>query len=128
MAKPSSKAFDWGDATNSQAAMVASASANFVQSMTKATQTYMEGMSALTKELSGFMITRLDHDAEYCQSIAGCEDWAQVVEAQQKWLSQASEEYLAETQKIAELGIRLAANGSTVFAESQAVASTESDN
>lgn len=127
MATPSDKAFDWSDATHNQAEMLASASANFVQSMTKATQTYVEGMSALTKELSEFAMMRLDHDAEYCQSISDCKDWTQIVEAQQKWINQASEEYLAETQRIAELGMKLAGNSSAVFAGSQAAASSESD-
>lgn len=111
MTKTDTQAFDWNTATSSQAAILASANGNFVQALATATQTYIDGVGVLTKELTEFVTARLEHDMEYGQSIAGCKDWNELAEVQQKWASQAGDEYMAQAQKIVELGMNLATNG-----------------
>ncbi|MFZ5610078.1 MAG: phasin family protein [Pseudomonadota bacterium] len=115
MTSQQSQTFDWNETANHHISALASANGAFVEALAKATQNYVEGINALSKEFSEFLASRLKHDAEYGQSMACCRNWTQLAEAQQAWARQASEEYAAEAQKIAELGMKLAANGSTLF-------------
>ena len=120
MTKQQSGAFDWNTSANDQMAMLASANGAFVKAMARVSQDYVASVSAITREFSDFLSVRLKHDVELGEAMANCKDWGQVAEAQQEWARQAGEEYLAEAQKIADLSMKLAANGSNMFAEQAA--------
>lgn len=117
MAKQQSQDFDWNDTANDQMAMLASANGAFVKALAKASQTYIEGVGELTREFSEFLNVRLQHDVELGETMCNCKDWSQVAEAQQEWARQAGEEYLAEAQKIADLSMKMATNGTSRLAE-----------
>lgn len=117
MTKQKAAAFDWNNTANDQMAMLASANGAFVKALAKASQDYVEGVGALTREFSNFLNVRFQHDAELGEAMAASKDWSQVAEAQQEWARQAGEEYLAEAQKIADLSMKMASNGTSHLAE-----------
>ena len=98
-------------------AMLASANGAFVKAMAKASQSYVDGIGEITREFSDFLNTRLKHDVELGETMSSAKDWGQVAEAQQEWVRQAGEEYMAEAQKIVDLSMKLATNGTSLLAE-----------
>lgn len=117
MTKQQSSNFDWNSTANDQMATLAAANGAFVKAMAKASQSYIEGVGELTREFSDFLNTRLKHDVELGETMSSAKDWGQVAEAQQEWVRQAGEEYMAEAQKIVDLSMKLASNGGSFLAE-----------
>jgi len=124
MSKQKSQSFDWNNTANDQMAMMASANGAFVKALAKVSQDYMEGVGTLTREFSEFLNVRFQHDAELGEVMTASKDWSQIAEAQQAWARQAGEEYLAEAQKIADLSMKMASNGTSHLAQ-QAVGTPE---
>lgn len=117
MTNEQSSNFDWNSTANDQMAMLASANGAFVKAMAKASQSYVDGIGEITREFSDFLNTRLKHDVELGETMSSAKDWGQVAEAQQEWVRQAGEEYMAEAQKIVDLSMKLATNGTSFLAE-----------
>ena len=117
MTNEQSSNFDWNSTANDQMAMLASANGAFVKAMAKASQSYVDGIGEITREFSDFLNTRLKHDVELGETMSSAKDWGQVAEAQQEWVRQAGEEYMAEAQKIVDLSMKLATNGTSLLAE-----------
>ena len=120
MMKQPSPNLDWNSTANDQMAMLAAANGAFVKAMAKASQGYVDGVGELTREFSDFLNIRLKHDVELGETLSNCKDWSQLADAQQEWFRQAGEEYLAEAQRIVDLSMKLATNGSSFMADPSA--------
>lgn len=68
---------------------------------------YFQGASALNGEMVKFLSTRLNHDAEFGQSLAKCRNWNEAAELQQDWVQTATQEYFAEAGKLFELASKM---------------------
>jgi hypothetical protein len=79
--------------------------------MTRASQAYLSSMTALNEELMRFAALRLQHDAEFGQTLTKCEDWSAAAELQQGWVREAGEEYFAEAGKLFELASKATIEG-----------------
>jgi hypothetical protein len=79
--------------------------------MTRASQAYLSNMTALNEELMRFAALRLQHDAEFGQTLTKCQDWSAAAELQQGWVREASEEYFAEAGKLLELASKATIEG-----------------
>ena len=70
-------------------------------------QACTDGATALNAEMMSFMNNRLSRDIEFTQAMSKCENWAGIVNVQQTWARQATEEYFAEANKLVQLAARL---------------------
>ena len=70
-------------------------------------QAYTNGATAMNAEMMSFMNTRLNRDIEFTQAMSKCENWAGVVDVQQKWARQATEEYFAKASRLVQLAANL---------------------
>jgi phasin family protein len=75
--------------------------------LTRMGQAYFNSVTALNEEMMKFMALRMQHDAEFGQSIAKCDDWAAAADLQQSWVREAGEEYFAEAGKLLELASKV---------------------
>ncbi len=75
--------------------------------VTRAGQAYFNSMTAVNEELMRFAALRLQHDAEFGQTLTKCEDWSAAAELQQDWVHEAGEEYFAEAGKLLELASKV---------------------
>jgi phasin family protein len=71
--------------------------------VSRAGQAYFNSVTALNEELMRFAALRMQHDAEFGQTLTKCEDWSAAAELQQGWVREAGEEYFAEAGKLLEL-------------------------
>lgn len=74
----------------------------------QACQAYVSGVATLNGELMGFVNTRLNHDAELSQALSQCGNWSDAANLQQNWAQQATQEYLAEANRLTELASKVA--------------------
>ena len=79
-----------------------------MDAMVQAGQAYVEGVVELNQELAGFVQTRWKRDLELGESLARCRDLSDFTNVQRAWLEETTEQYAAETQKLVELGTKLA--------------------
>ncbi len=70
-------------------------------------QAYTNGATTMNAEMMSFMNNRLNRDIEFTQAMSKCENWAGVVNVQQKWARQATEEYFAEASWLVQLAAKL---------------------
>ena len=68
---------------------------------------YTNGATTMNTELMSFMNNRLSRDIEFTQAMSKCENWAGVVDVQQKWARQATEEYFTEASRLVQLAVKL---------------------
>ena len=71
-------------------------------------QAYTSGATTMNAEMMSFMNSRLSRDIEFTQAMSKCENWAGVVDVQQEWARQATEEYFAEANRLVQLAAKLA--------------------
>lgn len=112
MAKASRQDFDWQDAANGQAAMMASLNGAVVQALAKSTQNYVDSVATLTREMADFMGARLRSDVQFGQSMSKCKDWSAMASLQQDWAREANQAYTAEAQRLSELSAKMMRDGS----------------
>ncbi len=79
--------------------------------ISRAGQAYFNSVTALNEELMRFLALRLQHDAEFGQTLTKCEDWSAAAELQQGWVREAGEEYFAEAGKLFELASKATIEG-----------------
>jgi hypothetical protein len=70
-------------------------------------QAYTNGATTMNAQMMSFMNNRLNRDIEFTQAMSKCENWAGVVDAQQKWAQQATEEYFTEANRLVQLAAKL---------------------
>ncbi|MGI9326016.1 MAG: phasin family protein [Pseudomonadales bacterium] len=70
-------------------------------------QAYTNGANTMNAEMMSFMNNRMNRDIEFTQAMSKCENWSGVVDVQQKWAQQATEEYFAEANKLVQLATKL---------------------
>jgi hypothetical protein len=70
-------------------------------------QAYFNSISALNEEMMKFMALRMQHDAEFGQSLTQCDNWASAADLQRGWVQEAGEEYFAEAGKLLELASKV---------------------
>ncbi len=70
-------------------------------------QAYTNGATTMNAEMMSFMNNRLNRDIEFTQAMSKCENWAGVVNVQQKWARQATEEYFTEASRFVQLAAKL---------------------
>ena len=93
---------------NGQLEQLAALNGAAMGAFTDACQAYVKGVFLFNEELTGFMNTRLQHDAELGRSLADCNDWNEVVKLQQSWVQEAAAEYQAESGKLAQIASKMA--------------------
>lgn len=86
---------------------VAAVNGAAAQAFVRTCQAYTNGATTMNAEMMSFMNQRLNRDIEFTQSMSKCENWAGVVDVQQKWARQATEEYFAEASKLVQLAAKL---------------------
>ena len=96
---------------NEQLARMAAFNGAAVEMLTHMGQSYFNSLSALNEEMMKFMALRLQHDAEFGQSLAKCNDWAAAADLQRGWAKAAGEEYFAEAGKLLELASKATMEG-----------------
>jgi hypothetical protein len=69
----------------------------------RASQAYLQGITSLNSEVADFVAERWRCDLNLSQSIAHCENWAQVASLQQDWIRRAAQDYLGEVTKLMQL-------------------------
>ncbi|MDH3596859.1 MAG: phasin family protein [Rhodospirillales bacterium] len=79
--------------------------------ISRAGQAYFNSVTALNEELMRFAALRMQHDAEFGQTLTKCQDWSAAAELQQGWVREASEEYFAEAGKLFELASKATIEG-----------------
>ena len=75
--------------------------------LTRMGQAYYNSISALNEEMMKFMALRMQHDAEFGQSLTKCDNWASAADLQRGWVQEAGEEYFAEAGKLLELASKV---------------------
>jgi hypothetical protein len=90
-----------------QLQQVAAANGAAMEIFAQACQAYAAGVAALNGELMGFVTARIGRDVKLGQALSSCQNWSDVVELQQQWAQQATEEYLAEAGRITDLASKL---------------------
>ena len=75
--------------------------------LTRMGQAYFNSISALNEEMMKFMALRMQHDAEFGQSLTKCDNWATAADLQRGWVQEAGEEYFAEAGKLLELASKV---------------------
>ena len=65
------------------------------------------GATAVNAQVMSFIDTRLSRDIDLTQAMSKCEDWAGVVDLQQVWARQATQDYFTEASKLVQLAGKL---------------------
>ena len=91
------------EALDPTAAFNSAAAETFVRTC----QAYTNGATTMNAEMMSFMNNRLNSGIEFTQAMSKCENWAGVVDVQQKWARQATEEYFAEGSRLVQLAAKL---------------------
>lgn len=108
---------DWARANDMSVATMAPLNGSLFKAMSETFQDYVDGMSTLNNEMTSFISGRLRRDAEFGQSFCACKTWSDATDLQQQWAQQATEDYLAEAQRLAELGQKVMQQNGKVLAE-----------
>lgn len=82
--------------------MMALSSAN-VDAVMKSSEAVLKGLAKLNEELVTFTNSQLKGQVEGSQAIAQCGNWSEAFETQMSLARTATEQYLAETSKLANL-------------------------
>jgi len=90
-----------------QLARMASFNGAALDMLTRMGQAYFNSISALNEEMMKFMALRMQHDAEFGQSLTKCDNWASAADLQRGWVQEAGEEYFAEAGKLLELASKV---------------------
>jgi hypothetical protein len=79
-----------------QLTRVGALTGSMTNSVTYATQAYLDGATKLNSEIIGFMGDRWRRDVDFVQSLARCETWTEAAALQQDWAHRAAQDYFAE--------------------------------
>ena len=79
-----------------------------MSAMAEIGQAYMEGIVELNREFAEFVQIRWQRDLELGESLARCRDLSDFTDIQRAWLTDTTEQYASETQKLVALGTKLA--------------------
>lgn len=71
-------------------------------------QAYVSTMAVANEEMAAFLAKRMQHDADFGQALAKCDNWPDAISLQQGWLREANEEYLGEASKLAAIASKAA--------------------
>lgn len=107
MTTKSTQAADWEEAANTQTAILSSLNGTVVRALAETSESYVDGMATMVRELADFTRLRLRQDADFGQSLADCKEWSDAANMQQAWARRATQDYLSEVQKLAKLGNEL---------------------
>ena len=103
-AREAVKANGWTETADKQAGTFSALQGPLVEVTSQAVGRYVEGMAELNREMSRFVAERLRCDAEFGHALAGCGSFVQAAEMQQEWVKKAADDYMAEAQKLGEIG------------------------
>jgi hypothetical protein len=90
-----------------QLQQMAAANSAAMEIFAQACQAYAAGVAELNGELMGFVTARIDRDVKLGQALSSCQNWSDVVDLQQQWAQQATQEYLTEAGRVTDLASRL---------------------
>ena len=76
----------------------------------RAFETWANGMSRLSQEMSQFMQTRLQQESEMWQKLAACRNPSDLVEAQSEFASKTGTDYAEVAQKLSRLMVDFASH------------------
>ena len=65
------------------------------------------GTATLSAEIMSFLNTRMGRDMEFGEAVTQCENLAGVLNLQQEWARQATQDYFAEASKFVQLATKL---------------------
>lgn len=94
----------WTETADKQAATFSAFQGPLVEATSQAFGRYVEGIAELNQEMTRFVAERLRYDAEFGHALAGCGSFVQAAEMQQEWVKKAADDYIAEAQKLGEIG------------------------
>ncbi len=73
----------------------------------KSCQAYTNHAATMNAELMSFINSRLTRGIEFSETMCRCESLTDLVDLQQRWARQATEEYFTEARKLTELAANL---------------------
>lgn len=86
-----------------------------VDSMVQASQAYMDGMLAASRESAEFANRRLDADVKTCGRFSNCHSYEDMAQVQQEWVQTALQDYSRQWLRMAQVfADRLNAKGTAV--------------
>ena len=98
----SAKRMQFGEHMNGMKAM-SQINDVFSGGVAEAGRAYLAGVAKLNAEVVSFVSTRLNQDAEFGRKALRCADWSELTTLQQAWAQAATEAYMTEAGKMAEL-------------------------
>ncbi len=78
------------------------------ETLVRTCQAYTSGATSMNAEVMSFLNNRLNRDVKLGEAVCKCENLAGVVNLQQEWARQATQEYFAEAGKLVQLAAKLA--------------------
>lgn len=103
-AQEAAHANGWTETADKQAATFSAFQGPFVEATSQVFGRYVEGIAELNQEMTRFVAERLRYDAEFGHALTGCGSLVQAAEMQQEWIKKAADDYMAEAQKLGEIG------------------------
>ena len=91
-----------------QLTRVGALTGSMTNSVTYATQAYLDGATKLNSEMIGFLGDRWRRDVDFVQSLARCENWTEAAALRQDWAHRAAQDYFAEATKLFRLASKSA--------------------
>lgn len=70
-------------------------------------QAYTTGAASMNAEVMSFINTRLSRNVELGEAVSKSDNWTGIVNAQQEWARQATQDYFAEASKLVQLTAKL---------------------
>ena len=95
---------------SAQMASVATLNGATMEFFTQACQAYAVGMATLNGEVTSFVNARVNQDVELGQALFRCGKWSDVMDLQQDWMRQATQDYLDEASRLIDLASQVAKN------------------
>lgn len=124
MAKETKQTTDWTKTNEMSIASIAPLNGSMVEAMSETFQEYVNGLSAIHQEMTGFITNRLQRDAEFGHTFCSCKTWSEAAALQQGWAEQATQDYIQEAQRLADLGQKvMQENGKVLAARAQPLTS-----
>ena len=81
--------------------------------MARAGETIGQRYGEWQREMLAFVTNRVKADMELPAALAGCRDAAEVAKVQQAWVEEATQAYLGESGRLAEIGASVVQDGMT---------------
>lgn len=106
-AREAAQANGWTETADKQAATFSAFQGPLVEAASQAFGQYVQGIAELNQEMTRFVAQRLRYDAEFGHALTGCGSFVKAAEMQQEWVKKAADDYLAEAQKLGEIGQKI---------------------